>query len=275
MCEGQQQPTPEQLPLMPTPLRTSPRSRNSAVSATLSVGLGMGFGAQGAPRAASGIPTVPAARFTGVTEVGTARGSQTLPQRRPRAWEAEARALVENESEEILSETSVSDEEDCPLAPQLKRLRLTEGHPPPLPGAEDPMLVDFAFAASRTRAREAAQSPASSFIGSDDETCRASLTYYDGPLDGPLAVEEPATMSPSPVSPPIKEARRGFGALSSQGSDVEPTPMAVVPTSGSAAAELRRAELQRRALEEMRKYRQEVRQREGGMTVRTCPSGYY
>mmetsp|Transcript_31166 Transcript_31166/g.70866 ORF Transcript_31166/g.70866 Transcript_31166/m.70866 type:complete len:148 (-) Transcript_31166:122-565(-) len=131
--------------------------------------------------------------------MGAGGGGTEVTRRRPRG-------LVEPESEpEVL--LGMEAEHDCVLAPELKRLRLTEAH------GEDAMVVDFVACESTSSSQEAL--PGNAALG-----------------DAPPAAEvfeQPAAPSP---------------------------------------AEIWRAEMKRRAAEEMRRYRQEMRNREEGISVR-------
>lgn len=149
-----------------------------------------------------------------------------------------ARAQLEPESEPEGELSGDSDSErDCALAPQLKRLKLNE----------DDMMVDTACGARSKEDLEVC-SPI-------DATLHASMI--------PLAVAAP--IPPPPARPPSLAVAdtNGPGGACNVGQAPVPAP--------SNKVELWRAELQRRAQDELLRYRQEVRNREVGMSIRACP----
>lgn len=164
----------------------------------------------------------------------SAAGTLPLPLARRRA-----RARREPESEPEVASGGSDSERDCALAPQLKRLRLTE--------ACDSMTVDL-----------------SSKVRTALPFAAAGLSPASPAPMSPVWSLRPAAprTEPPPAVPQLRAvpvAARGDGEE--------------VPDEVLCPIEARRAEVQRRALEELRRYRQEVRNRESGMAVTWCP-GY-
>ncbi|CAE8635242.1 unnamed protein product [Polarella glacialis] len=183
------------------------------------------------------------------------------------------RESQEPESEpEVFFGTSDA-ERECLLAPLVKRLRLSEAGAPGCLDDMGDMAVDC-YSSAKVRSSPStpprlpllttAYSPLSptyspmSMVGFD--------SFGDGSLDAATAsatlmmagTRRARRASPSPSPSPMEDRCQGGPGGRGPGGD-----------QLSQAAW--RAEIQRRALDEMRKYRQAVRSCEGGVNVRPCP----
>eukprot|EP00442_Polarella_glacialis_P020018 CAMPEP_0115051372 /NCGR_PEP_ID=MMETSP0227-20121206/2307_1 /TAXON_ID=89957 /ORGANISM="Polarella glacialis, Strain CCMP 1383" /LENGTH=246 /DNA_ID=CAMNT_0002435339 /DNA_START=174 /DNA_END=915 /DNA_ORIENTATION=+ len=180
------------------------------------------------------------------------------------------RESQEPESEpEVFFGTSDA-ERECLLAPLVKRLRLSEAGAPGCLDDMGDMAVDcyssakVRFDTTTTAAAYNRLFPTFANILPDDMVGFDS--FGDGSLDAATAsatlmmagTRRARRASPSPSPSPMEDRCQGGPGGRGPGGD-----------QLSQAAW--RAEIQRRALDEMRKYRQAVRSCEGGVNVRPCP----
>lgn len=188
------------------------------------------------------------------------------------------RERTEPESEpEALSGLSDSDCE-CPLAPQLKRLRLSETDPLVDAAAEEwrggqdcCMAVDGTTSTVvHTLTRGTPPMYYSEHISQMDD---GNFKFEDPPVDlgGSVHMREDRELEKT------KCARHTHSSLVPSPADLPLYPQHEATASGGNGSGINRptqaalrAEIQRRAFEEMQRYRQSLRNYEGGLSVRPC-----
>mmetsp|Transcript_122423 Transcript_122423/g.225516 ORF Transcript_122423/g.225516 Transcript_122423/m.225516 type:complete len:256 (+) Transcript_122423:98-865(+) len=181
--------------------------------------------------------------------LGCASSAPSRRRPRPRT-EPESEPEVHSQHiHEILLSDSDS-ERECVLAPQLKRLRLTEDpfeieQDEEDPHAHDAMAVDLAPSALAA-------------VGSESPVCPEPEPLVDQQLEALLA-----------------ESPRAAGGLTCSATHVQKldsgsTSSNTARSEAARRAEAWRAEIERRALDEIRRYRQAMRNLESGPFITEC-----